>query len=98
MREIKIHGIYRHYKGNLYIVEDIIFHSETGEKMVAYRALYDDHKLWCRPYDMFLEEIDHEKYPEIQQKYRFEFIDIKNVVETEEWIKNSFFFYTIIST
>ena len=98
MREIKIHGIYRHYKGNLYIVEDIIFHSETGEKMVAYRALYDDHKLWCRPYDMFLEEINHEKYPEIQQKYRFEFIDIKNVLETEEWIKNSFFFYTIIST
>ncbi len=84
MREIKIHGIYRHYKGNLYIVEDIIFHSETGEKMVAYRALYDDHKLWCRPYDMFLEEINHEKYPEIQQKYRFEFIDIKNVLETEE--------------
>ena len=54
MNEVKINGIYRHFKGDLYLVEDIIYHSETEEKMVAYRALYGDNKLWCRPYDMFL--------------------------------------------
>ncbi len=77
-REVKIHGIYRHFKGNLYIVEDIAYHSETEEKMVVYRALYGNHKLWCRPYDMFLEEVDHKKYPNISQKYRFELQNIKD--------------------
>lgn len=76
---LKIHGIYKHYKGNLYLLEDVIYHSETGEKMVAYRALYGDQKLWCRPYDMFFEEIDHEKHPEVKQKYRFELQNIKDV-------------------
>ncbi len=76
-RELKIHGIYRHFKGNLYLVEDIIYHSETGEKMVAYRALYGEGKLWCRPYGSFMSEIDHQKYPEAEQKYRFELQEIK---------------------
>lgn len=71
-RELKIHGVYKHFKGNYYVVEDVATHTETDEKMVIYRALYGDHKLWCRPYDMFLEEVDHAKYPEIKQKYRFE--------------------------
>ena len=61
-RKLKIHGVYKHFKGGLYLVEDIIYHSETGEKMVAYRALYGDNKLWCRPYDMFMEEIEPGKY------------------------------------
>lgn len=77
-RELKIHGIYRHFKGDLYLVEDIIYHSETEEKMVAYRALYGDCKLWCRPYSMFLEEVDHEKYPEVKQKYRFELVKVES--------------------
>ncbi len=76
MREVKIHGIYKHYKGDFYIVEDIIFHSETQEKMVAYRALYDDNKLWCRPYEMFLDEVNKNG-----QKYRFELQEIKSVKE-----------------
>ena len=75
--KLKIHGIYKHFKGNFYIVEDIGYDSETEEKLVVYRALYGDHKLWCRPYDMFLSEVDHEKYPDVTQKYRFELTDIK---------------------
>ena len=78
MRRIKIHGIYKHFKGKYYIVEDIAFDSETKEKMVIYRRLYDDKSLWVRPLDMFLSEVDHIKYPNVKQKYRFMLVnDIK---------------------
>ncbi len=80
MEEIKIHGIYRHFKGNLYLVEDIAYHSETEEKMVIYRALYEDTRLWCRPLEMFLEEVDHQKYPDAKQRYRFELQQIPSKV------------------
>ena len=73
-KRFKIHGVYKHFKGNLYLLEDVIYDSETEEKMVAYRALYGDYKLWCRPYDMFFSEVDHKKYPEVGQKYRFELV------------------------
>ena len=52
-----IHGIYKHYKGNVYIVEDIATHSETGEKLVIYRGLYGDSPLYARPYTMFQEDV-----------------------------------------
>ena len=71
----KLHGVYRHFKGDYYILEDIIYHSETKEKMIAYRALYGEGRLWCRPYDMFFAEVDHQKYPDAEQKYRFELQD-----------------------
>jgi len=81
MNELKINGIYRHFKGDYYLVVDVANHSETKEKYVVYRRLYGDGGLWIRPMDMFLSEVDHEKYPEVKQKYRFELQDIKSVVE-----------------
>ena len=74
MRELKLKGIYKHYKGDLYIVEDIAYHSETEEKMVVYRALYGNNELWVRPYEMFLDEVNKNG-----QKYRFELQAIKSV-------------------
>ncbi len=74
MHELKIKGIYKHYKGDYYLVEDIAYHSETQEKLVVYRALYGDNKLWVRPYEMFLEEVNKNG-----QKYRFELQEIKSV-------------------
>lgn len=79
MNELKIKGIYKHFKGDYYLVEDIAKYSETGEDVVIYRKLYEDGALWVRPKDMFLEEVDHEKYPDVKQKYRFELQDIKSV-------------------
>ena len=77
MNELKVKGIYRHFKGDYYIVEDVALHSETQEKYVVYRQLYGESKLYIRPYDMFLSEVDHEKYPNEKQKYRFELQNIE---------------------
>ena len=74
MRELVIHGVYRHFKGAHYLVEGVAIHSETGEELVLYRQLYGERKLYVRPKAMFLSEVDREKYPQAEQKYRFEHI------------------------
>jgi len=80
MMELKLKGVYRHFKGDYYLVEDVAIHSETKEKYVVYRGLYGDtSRLYIRPYDMFLSEVDREKYPNVKQQYRFELQDIKSV-------------------
>ncbi|MET0015674.1 DUF1653 domain-containing protein [Oscillibacter sp.] len=79
MRELKLKRVYRHFKGDDYLVEDVARNSETGEEYVVYRKLYGDGSLWIRPLRMFLEPVDCEKYPDAGQTYRFELREIESV-------------------
>ena len=79
MREIKTGGIYRHFKGDYYLVENLAKDCETTESVVIYRQLYGNGELWVRPLSSFMAEVDRAKYPEVKQIYRFELQDVKSV-------------------
>ena len=84
MRDIELKRVYRHFKGDCYLVEDVARHSETGEEYVVYRKLDGDGSLWIRPKAMFLEPVDREKNPDCKQEYRFELLDIPSKAGHED--------------
>ena len=82
MRKLKINGIYKHFKGDSYLVIDTAIDSDDFKTVyVIYRKLYGDNGLLIRKYDEFMSEVDHKKYPNVKKKYRFTYKKIKSIRE-----------------
>ncbi len=78
-REVKLNGIYKHFKGHIYKVVAIAYDSENydevnpdNSRMVVYQNTADTNEYWVRPYELFNSLVDKEKYPNVNQTYRFE--------------------------
>ena len=81
--------MYRHFKGNIYQIRCLAKHSETGELMVVYQAMYDTFQIYVRPLNMFMEEVDRAKYPDAKQRYRFELLQDMEDVSPSDRLQES---------
>ena len=81
--EPKVGQIYRHFKGNVYEIVAIAKHTESNERLVIYKSGNENATVYARPLEMFLSEVDHEKYKDVEAKYRFTLLD-SNKDEVEE--------------
>ena len=81
--------MYRHFKGNIYQIRCLAKHSETGEMMVVYQAMYDTFQIYVRPLAMFMEEVNVEKYPDARQQYRFELLQDSELVSGSQAVEET---------